>query len=255
MTISEIKLVSEDLLTVDPRVQRQLDLDRVGRIAESWSDAMVGVLTVSQRTGGEYVVLDGQTRLEAFRLSHPAKDSMRCDIHAGLELSQEAQMFLELNDRKAVTPRDTYRLALVAGERWALDIHAVTTRYGWTMRGNHDGSGLRPFTAVSAARRVYDLDGGASLAKVFATIDTAWGSDKRAVCSATLYGPGLLYARHGDLVSVADVARALGRMTSGEYTAEVGMLKLRRHISVQEAAYLQAVDIYNIKRTTHRLVP
>jgi hypothetical protein len=124
MTDFEVRELPANVLTVDPRVQRVLDPRRVQRLAEHWNELMVGVLTVSHRTdpldptAESYVVLDGQTRLGAFR--HPlvcgptTSAPVLCQVYEGLQLPEEAAMFLQHNDRKSVRPIDNYRLSLVA---------------------------------------------------------------------------------------------------------------------------------------------
>ena len=273
MNTSEVRDIPANLLTVDPRVQRVLDPGRVRKIASSWDDLMVGVLTVSHRTdvplpvpdgGGnfttdEYVVLDGQTRLEAFRAVCGASTvaTLRAEVHTGLTVKEEAAMFLEHNNRKAVTPLDRYRIALVAGEEWAEAIYDIAALYNWFAQGTDPAPGhvgrVRRFTAIAAAEKIYRTDDGTALLRVFSAIDTAWPKEPGTVTTETLNGLGLIFARHPDL-DHHGLTLKLGK--TGYYKYVSGIHDTRRGntgMSIAQASYTHTLDIYNRGRRTRRI--
>lgn len=267
-TKSDVREVPAYLLTIDPRVQRDSDPRRVKKLADEWNDLMVGVLTVSHRNAGmytgpkppeEYVVLDGQTRLEAFRLvcsdDSVTTAPLTCEVYEGLTLKEEAEIFLKHNDRRAVTPRDRFRLAVTAGEEWALDIRDIAARTGWYVQSSEKpGPGMRIFTAVSAAEKIYQMDEGRSLRKTFDMIDAAWQNPKGAVVSETLYGLGMLYARYEDQVDSRSLVNKLAKLGVNKFIS--GVADRRRAnpgMSVRSAASDYMVDLYNVGRRTRRI--
>lgn len=260
---TEVRKLKASQLTVDPDVQRQPQPARVKAIAEDWDDLMVGVLTVSHRTrysaGGiavydrpeEYVVLDGQTRLEAFRLvagDPETNGELLCEVYEGLTKTEEALIFLKHNNRRSVHASDTFRIAHTAGQDWAVQITDVLAANGWAARGVDAGRPMRQFSAVSAAKKIYDLGGRDALVKTFTTITNAWGSKNRdAVNAATLYGLGMLHSRHPELTSkqLHGFVTKLGKTTPLNFTAEVTADKRRYRQSVQTAAYNYVIALYN----------
>lgn len=263
MTIkTEVRKLPASLLTVDPEVQRQVNPTRVKSIADDWNDLMVGVLTVSHRTpttglfagldtpGDTYVVLDGQTRLEAFRVvcGPNTNSELLCEVYEGLTKAEEAEIFLKHNNRRAVHSRDTFRIAYVAGQEWAVEITKVLSDNGWAARGVDVGRPLRQFGAISAVKKVYDLGGAEALRKTFTTITNAWGSKTRdGVNAPALYGIGMLHARHPELTSkeLHGFVTKLKKVLPGQFVAEVVADKRRYRQSVQTASYNYTVALYN----------
>lgn len=253
---TELMEISADKLSIDPRVQRQIDPRRVAKLAATWDDLMVGVITVSHRlpsfTGDareeEFVILDGQTRWQALRIvcgQGTTTCTMMAQVHSGLTLKEEAKIFLQHNDRKGVTPLDTFRIALVAGERWAESIQEIAARYRWAVAGTGDGS-QRTFQAVAAAKKIYFSDEtGKTLDRVFSVIDAAWPKDRDGVCSETLHGLGGIYANHGGLDTAGFVMK-LGKIGFNKYYSSVhDTYRAYPSMSLAKAAYIRTVEIYN----------
>lgn len=252
MSTSQITQVKVDDLTVDPKVQRQLDTRRVRKLADGWDRHMVGILTVSRRLNGDLVVLDGQTRWEAARLANVKE--LRAEVFEGLSEAKEAEIFLKHNDRKAVTPRDRFRLAVVACEEKALRIRDIAAAHGWYLQGMPNPGKARPFASITAAEKIYEADGGKALRRTFAVIDNAWGNQPGAVCSETLYGIGELFAAHPTGIDAAGLATKLGKMGLNAYLAACADRR-RTHPgqSIRSASAGWTKELYNRGRRTHRL--
>lgn len=262
-----IKEIPADQLTVDPRVQREPNPARVRRMADTWDDSMVGVLTVSHRTTAgfsgpkppeSFVVLDGQTRLEAFRLvcndDRETSAPLLAQVYEGLTLQEEAEIFLHHNDRRAVAPLDRFRLAVTAKEEWALDIADMTARKGWFAKGMSTGPNARRFAAIGSLEKLYLLDGGVALKQVLDVIDAAWQNPNGAVCTETINGLGLLFYRYGDAVDTRSLVNKLAKLGFNRYLS--GVADRRRAMpgtSVSKAAADWVLDLYNSSRRTHRL--
>jgi hypothetical protein len=266
-TITEIPA---DLLAIDPRVQREANPVRVRHMADTWDDAMVGVLAVSHRTrnplrlpadateGPEYVVLDGQTRLEAFRLvcddDQVTSAPLLSQVYEGLSLREEAEMFLKLNDRRAVTSLDRFRIAITAGEEWAMDIHDMAARKGWFAKGMGQGPNSRRFAAIGSLEKLYFVDEGDSLQRVFDVIDAAWQNPAGSICPETVGGLGSLFSRYGDRIDSRALVLKLGKTGFNRFMAGVAdRRRVNPGTSVSKAAADWTLDLYNSGRRTRRL--
>lgn len=254
-------------LSIDPRVQRIVDPRRVAHIAANWNDLYVGTITVSHRvplearTGlnpdaEEWIILDGQTRWHALK-AVCGQDTTTCtipaDVYTGLTLPEEAAMFLSHNDRKSVTPLDTFRIALVAEEEWAVNIRNIAAKYNWAVAGTAE-KGQRRFNAISAAKKIYFSDGtGETLDRTFAVIDAAWPGVAGAVCGESINGIGGLYAAHGGLDTAGFVTK-LAKLGFNKFFSQVhDTYRAWPSLSLPQAAYFRTVEIYNANRRTKRI--
>lgn len=247
-------------LSIDPRVQRVVDPRRVAKIAANWDDLMVGVITVSHRVASipgsvldsgqpeEFVILDGQTRWNALKQVCGADTTtctMQAQVHTGLTLREEASIFLQHNDRKAVTPLDNFRIALVAEEEWAENIRDIAARYRWAVSGTGAGD-QRRFNAIAAAKKIYFADeSGRTLDRTFAVIDAAWPTERGGVCGETLHGIGGLYAAHAGLDTAGFVGK-LSKIGFNKYFSSIhDTYRAHPSMSLAQAAYQRTVEIYN----------
>jgi hypothetical protein len=261
---TELMEISADKLSIDPRVQRVVDPRRVAKLAKDWDDLMVGVITVSHRenvlgnvagldpgAADQFVILDGQTRWQALKIvcgQGTTTCSMMAQVHTGLTLKDEARIFLQHNDRKGVTPLDTFRIALVAGEEWAESIRDIAARYRWAVAGTGNGS-QRTFQAVAAAKKLYLADeSGRTLDRVFNVIDAAWPRERDGVCGETLHGIGGLYATHAGLDTAGFVVK-LAKIGFNKYYSSVrDTYRAHPSMGLAQAAYVRTVEIYNSNR-------
>lgn len=264
----EIRELPAAKLSIDPRIQRQLDPRRVAKLAKSWDDLMVGVITVSHRVGvlgnaagletdaaDEYVIIDGQTRWNALKQvcgTDTTTCTLRAEVFTGLTLKEEAAMFLQHNDRKGVTPLDTFRIALVAGEEWAEDIREIAAKYRWAVAGTGNGK-QRTFSAVGAARKIYAVDEGVSLERTFAVVDASWPTERTAIGVETLHGIGTLYAYYTGLDTTGLITK-LGKMGFNKFYSSVhDTYRAHPTMSLAQAAFQRTVEIYNSGRRTRRI--
>lgn len=269
MRESELKTVPANELEVDPGVQRQLNPDRARALGAAFDESKMGVLVVSARRSFvtaedmasedpvfRYVVLDGQTRLAALRVftgdpktSYP----VLCQVFHGLARQEEAQVFLGLNDRAAVRTVDKFRLALVAGEHWARDLHGVISRHGF--EADRGGDVRHRFTAVGSAQRIMTQERGLdALDRAFDLLVRAWGHQANTASSEAVDGVGRLYLRHGAAVDTAGFAARLARKdTPKTFKANVMAMRGALRLSRSEAAYRYVLSVYNTGLRTNRL--
>ena len=262
-----VETLPANLLDVDPSVQRKLNEGRVARIAENFHESALGVLVVSARQTGKfddpdhplrYVVLDGQTRLGALRKFAGTETTTMpvvCQVYHGLTRAEEAEIFLTHNDRAAVRKIDLFRLALVAGQEWAVELDTLVRRHGFEAT---DYAGPeRRFTAISTAQRIIKLpEGMAALDKAFDLIGRSWGHRPNAASAEAVDGLGLLFHRHGSAVDVPGFARKLAS-TDTPQTFKANVLAYRGTMGVSrtEAAYRYVIKVYNSGRRSRGLEP
>lgn len=112
-----------DTVKFDHRFQRELDEARARAMSKSFSWALFGVPVLSQREDGSRWALDAQHRLCAAVMAGHGEASVLMEIHTGLTLAEEAEMFLRLNGgRSAVGIHDKWKARIVAKEPVALQI-------------------------------------------------------------------------------------------------------------------------------------
>lgn len=265
-----IETLAANLLDVDPHVQRKLNDNRVAKLAADFHEAALGVLIVSARrdlsmpTPGEvdeatrYVVLDGQTRLAAIRKFTGTDDTKMpvvCQVFHGLTRAEEAEIFIEHNDRAAVRKIDLFRLALVAGHEWAVELDSVIRRHGY--EASDAGGKDRRFTAISTAQRIIKLpDGMSALDRAFDLLARSWGYRDGAASAEAVDGLSLLFHRHGSSVDVPMFAKKLASVeTPQTFKANVLAYRAATGISRTEAAYRYVIKVYNSGKRTRQLEP
>lgn len=259
-----IETLAANLLDVDPHVQRKLNETRVAKLAADFHEAALGVLIVSARQTGEpgrkyrYVVLDGQTRLAAIRKFTGTDDTklpVVCQVFHGLTRAEEAEIFIEHNDRAAVRKIDLFRLALVAGHEWAVELDSVIRRHGY--EASDAGGKDRRFTAISTAQRIIKLpDGMSALDRAFDLLARSWGYRDSAASAEAVDGLSLLFHRHGSAVDVPMFAKKLASVeTPQTFKANVLAYRAATGISRTEAAYRYVIKVYNSGKRTRQLEP
>lgn len=258
-------------LEVDPHVQRSLNESRVAKLAADFHEAALGVFIVSARTHypdlgsgpvepgtTRHIVLDGQTRLAALRKFTGAEDTAMevvCQVFHNLTRAEEAEIFIEHNDRAAVRKIDLFRLALVAGHEWAVELDAVIRLHGYAAS---DAAGKdRRFTAISTAQRIVKLpDGMSALDRAFDLLARSWGYRDGVASAEAVDGLSLLFHRHGSAVDAVTFAKKLATADTPQ-TFKAGVLAYRAAtgISRTEAAYRYVIKVYNSGKRTRQLDP
>lgn len=267
-----VETLAANLLEIDPGVQRRPNESRMIRIASDFHESALGVLVVSARrrlvmpgAPGDvdeetrYVVLDGQTRLGALRRFTGTPDTTMpvvCQVYHGLSRAEEAEIFLTHNDRAAVRKIDLFRLALVAGQEWAVELDALVKRHGF-ITDDSSTRAERRFTAISTAQRIIKLpDGMDSLDKAFDFIARSWGHRINAASAEAVDGLGLLFHRHGAAVDVPGFARKLAATdTPQTFKSNVAAYRATMGVSRTEAAYRYVIKVYNSGRRSRGLEP
>jgi hypothetical protein len=91
-------------IEVDPTIQRPLNAAWAERIGRELDPDLMGVIHVSQRANGRYVVIDGQHRIYGVKNVFGNNGTLvECKVYEGLTKSQEAEFFVGLNNFRRPT--------------------------------------------------------------------------------------------------------------------------------------------------------
>lgn len=232
---------------VDPDLQRNLDRGRVAAISKKFNPASLGVVSLSQRDNGHTYIVDGQHRdAAAQEVAYDGK--MEGNLYVGLTREEEAQLFLDLNDARAVSAVDKFRIAIEAGDRRVLAIAAKLIKHGWAAS---PVNGEFRISAVIALGKVFDLDGtGAVLDDTLATLTQAYGGHRDSATGSLVYGLGMVISRYGAGIDLGTLANKMAKYPGGAGailgTAR-GLAAMRRS-AVPFAVAEHLVDTYNVSR-------
>jgi hypothetical protein len=250
----DLRPLAVSALIVDPEVQRALDMRRVENIAENLNMDALGTITVSHRKNGSYHVIDGQHRVAAVRLAGgvlPA--AVLCRVFDHLSLAEEAALFRLLNNTAKPQAVDLFRIRVVEGEPVATAIAAIIEGHGLSVSTNATGGHI---CAVAAMERIYRRDPDA-LDRALATCVRAWGLEPPANDGRLVEGLGLLYARYGSAVEVADLVPRLAKFGGGPGALLGKAAGLRDLIgcTAPNAVAEVIVESYNRGKKTRALQP
>ena len=248
-------------LRIDPNINRPLDHRRVNTIAEQFDPDAVGVLTVSARPDGSYVLLDGQHRLAALRQAGwDGNQQVPCDVPHGLSQAQEAALFVKLNN--TAKPKYIHRFLrrITAGDPVAVDINRIATQAGFAISDQQaDGH----ITAVKALEQVYLGAGTAGgralqphiLAATLQVLTGAYGHTADAVNGHLIAGIGLLLGHYHPGVDTAALIRKLAKLPAGAngLLAKAKGMRDYKPVSLPRCVAAVAVEVYNHKRRNGRL--
>jgi hypothetical protein len=244
-------------LSVDKRLQRELKPGWVDLRRDLFDPLAFGVLTVSERANGNYVVLDGQHRDALLRALGWGSDQLvPCTVLRGLSFEQEAATFLKLNDRVRVSAFDQFRQRLNAGEPDAKAIHAIVRSLGLRLGVHSNGHG--EISAVSALERVYRPRRNAkerhpeALAAALNVIHEAFGDESKVFQGDLISGLGSFMHRYLKVVDMDSLIKKMAKEygKGGAYQL-IGHGRAAKQIHHGSLAYNIAgvtVNLYNRQR-------
>lgn len=249
-------------LDIDPRINRPLDTRRVDNIARDFDPDALGVLTVSARESGQYVLIDGQHRAASVRqLGWGDEQRVPCDVRPGLTLAEEARLFVNLNNTAKPTAIYRFLRRVTAGEDVAVAINHIVALAGLEVS---DQPGDGRINAVVAMERVYSGTGALAremgpypdaLEGSLRILTEAFGRTDDAVRGPLVQGVGALLVRYGPAVDRASLVARLSKLPVGAN----GLLSRARGMHEYQGGSLPrcvsevCVGLYNGGRRTRRL--
>lgn len=173
-TAGDVFMIDVDKLEVEADCQRETDLARAGRIAADWNMDKAGVLHVAEVVDPDgtvhYYVMDGGHRHGGATAAKVPQ--LRCQIHYGLNKTQRAEMFLELNE-KTVKPGKMihHRVGVTADRADALAIEDVMLAYGLKIGGSPSKNTV---AAIAGCYTVVNKYGADILGDAVKILQDAW---------------------------------------------------------------------------------
>lgn len=238
-----IKLKAQNL-SIDPKYQREVDSRRVAAMSRKIEFDCIGVPVVSQRADGQFYVLDGQHRVGALVESGNGARDILCEVHTGLSVRDESELFLRLNGgRKAVRVFDKWKARLIASEPVAMEMHAIITRLGLKVT---KAPAKRSICAIQKIERVHKTMH--NLEQTL-TVLREWDLDDSSVFDGDLVDAlAHFIATYDGAVDVAELARRLRVRAPGVMINSITRLVQKPEVSFRDAACRVFREAYNKNR-------
>lgn len=259
-------------IDVDPAIQRPLNVAWAEKIGRELDPDLIGVIHVSKRQSGRYVVIDGQHRMYGVKHVFGNNGTMvECKVYEGLTKAQEAEFFVGLNNFRRPTRIDVFLKSVVAKDPDSLNINGVVNSLGFRIdRMKADGI----ITAIGAVIEVFygfsdmrdpslndeSKKNAARPELLRATLNlirTAWGGTADSVNGHIIGGIGRLLLARGRAINTDDLRQKLAAYPGGPL-AIVGAAQGRRpsmggrvDVNVAEVC----LDLYNKGRRVGKIEP
>lgn len=179
----------QDLL-IDTTYQRNLNRRRVAELVAEWDDNAFGVLLVSRRFEGPFLI-DGQHRREAVLAQGLAGSEVPCFVMVDLSPVQEADIWWRMNKRRLQPGSvDTFKARLAANETVAVSMNALCEKNNVTVMYYPTYLGPNEVYAIGALERIYL---GGDLDWVLRTIREGWPQQPAALRQDRLLGVWRFY--------------------------------------------------------------
>jgi hypothetical protein len=248
---SDIRLIKPSETVIDLRVQRPEDPQRMANLAEDFNILAMGVPTVSRRSNGTYVLLDGQTRFGALKLLGSADDQFPCTVYEGLSLEQEAEMFRKLNNTKKPGVLELFIVRVTQRDPVALAVNDLIKGCGYVAERGHPNS----LNAVGTVEKLFLRD-ELSTRKAIDTASAAWGVRRESVVTQHLQAFANLFYRYGDQPNPSELAERLRKGRNLDANSLLGRGRTgagTRGIPVPDGITDILVNVYNFQRKTNKL--
>jgi len=259
MTIKRtIISISLDRPKVDHTVQRAaIDWVRVNRLAAIFNPNALGAITASLRPDGSLIILDGMHRWEAAKaVGYQGK--VTCIQYEGLDLADEAALFLNLNNTKQVGAVDKFRVRVIAEDKAAMEMNEILIRHGWKVAVS---SYEWRMSAISTFEKVYNgagvrvSDGNVLADNTLHVITAAWAGQSNSAHAVILFSLGKFLGWYGTEVDTDKVIRELTAFRPMNFVADVKATGDVQHCDLSNAGARILVNLHNKKRRTHLLAP
>lgn len=216
---SKFGMINLQELHVDPDVQRKLAPNWVKAHISVFDVDKLGYVVVNRRASGKCHVVDGQHRVELMRAVGWGDQKIHAEIFEGLTKTQEAELFIARNDRKAVRKFDKFRVSVTAGDPVASDIDKIVREHGLVISDQQaDGC----VNAVEALERVYrgcgmagQKEGAAALAAALKIALRAWGNQPSSVNGKVIQALGMVQLRYNGNIDQKALAQKLALFPGG----------------------------------------
>ena len=237
---------------IDPRVQRQLNEARADAMAADFRPDSLGLITASKRVDGRYYVVDGNHRVSAARKAK-YDDLLAVRVFEDLTITEEAGLFLTLNNSQKVQAIDKFKVRITLGDRVATNINKILGMYGlhvdWSAAASPNS-----ISAVVTLEKVYrgagvrpDGEYADLIDKVIGTITrTQDVSERRTVFSRVFVeGLGIFFATFGNRVDKSRIEDVLSQITPAQLGTKARNLRDAKGGTIGENSAEVIWQLYN----------
>lgn len=247
-------------LFVDPLVQRGLNVAWANKIALDFDPDYIGVVHVSDRRDGTYAIIDGQHRISAVRQLFGDDDQMvECKVYSGLDIPQEAALFVALNNFKSPSAIQQFIKNVVAGDPEAVEINRIANNCGYKISTWTTDGYVSCVRALELVYRGFSETRGSTnpalLTQTLTIIRNAWGDSKDGVKSQIVEGVARLVAARGKVIDYPVLIARLAAFPGGGS----GLLGRGRGLAAMVGGKVPAaiaeviLDAYNKNRRSDKL--
>lgn len=230
-------------MKTSPVAQREFDPHHAEEYAADFDIDALGTPVLNLREGRWYIV-DGQHRVAALKMIGYGDQSLLCNCFEGLTEQQEAELFLRLNNRRAIRKFDQFRLSTVAQREQACDIERIVLANGLRISKTKQAGGVG---AVASLESVYKKHGPTVLARTLVLLRDSYSAAPEAFGPDTIKGVGMLCARYNGTLDDSAVVAKLGAQRGGVTQLRQRSASLRAQLGkpVDACTAAAVVDIFN----------
>lgn len=182
----KMELVRVADLRIDPRYHdpSRYSEKRAISMAANFNPEALGTITVSHRSDGSLIVVDGNHRVAACRIA--GEEYIPAKVFYDLTLEEEAGLFRELSEAVRLTTYALFRARLVALDPVAVAIFKICEYHDVTIVGGAQAQSFPGRTrAVGVLEKIYNAG---LLDQTLLTCREAWPEDIRALDAIPLAG-------------------------------------------------------------------
>lgn len=211
-----------------------------------------GIPVLSWREG-KYYIVDGQHRIEAMKkwLEKGWEiQKIECLVYQGLDLQQEAKLFLDYNNKRNVPVYEKFQKALTAKLPDETAVDQVVRDEKLAISTETGG-----ISAVGTLLRVYRRSDHEVLSKVLRTIRDAFGD--AGFEAVVMDGLGHLYQRYNGALDEQLVTERLANTRGGVkgLLGRADTLRLQTRNSRAHCVAAAVIDIMNATRMSGKRLP
>lgn len=246
----EIQLINSSLLSIDKRYQREVIKSHYRRIAAKLNINALHVISVSARSNGDLIVIDGQHRLMAVREAGLELDLL-CRVYIGLTLEEEAALFRNLNRTRKGSAWNDFYAGLTERDEECLAIKDICENAGWSI-GNQSKDGV--VCCVTTLRTIYrGKKGPENLLKALEDAKMAWGLDRNGVEKNVLYGLAYIHQITEDYqLNRGSLVQKLSKISPSTLLARAKS-DTRVSIPLYKLCSSAIINLYNQGKRTNRI--
>lgn len=239
---AHLKWVPMPQMKTPPLAQRELNRARVDHLVANLDLEQIGTPTVSHRDG-TYWIIDGQHRIEALRNFGLADEALQVWVYENLSETDEAEMFLKLNDVLPVSAFEKFTKCVHAGRPVECDINRIVRAQNLVVSRDHIPGAIH---AVGTLVRAYNQAGGPNLGRCLRLIRDAYGD--AGFEASVIDGIARVTARYD--TGVLDEVRAVEKL-SNAHAGVKGLLNLAEQMRAEtgnpkgQCVAAAAMAIYN----------